>query len=226
MIVQSQQGITLVGGGEWSDADLTEALGLAPTLVAADGGANGLISAGHQPAAVIGDLDSLHPQHRVPLGNRLHRIAEQDSTDFDKCLRSLQAPFVLAIGFSGKRLDHTLAAMSSLVRFGSARVVLLGPADLCVLAPPRVELPVTEGQRVSLFPMADVTGRSVGLHWPIDGIRFGPAEMIGTSNRATRPAVRLEFDRRGMLLLLERGALHSALPALLAVPDWPAARDD
>ena len=46
---------------------------------------------------------------------RLHPIPEQDSTDFDKCLRHIAAPLVLGVGFLGGRVDHELAAFSTLV---------------------------------------------------------------------------------------------------------------
>ncbi|PZX41270.1 thiamine pyrophosphokinase [Roseinatronobacter thiooxidans] len=218
--VDSIYGVTLVGGGIFSQCDLDMALTLAPMLVAADGGANKLMDCGHIPQHVIGDLDSLDAAHLARLGDRLVHIAEQDSTDFDKSLRALHAPFILALGFDGARLDHTLAAMSSLVRHGRARVVLLAAKDICFLAPPRLALTLPVGARVSLFPMAPVSGRSTGLHWPIDGIQFAPAAQIGTSNHAESDRILLEFDHPGMLVLLERAHLAVTLDALQASPDW------
>jgi thiamine pyrophosphokinase len=218
--VDSIYGVTLVGGGIFSQCDLDVALALAPMLVAADGGANKLIDSGHIPQHVIGDLDSLDPAHLARLGNKLVHIAEQNSTDFDKSLRALRAPFILALGFDGGRLDHTLAAMSSLVRHGRARVVLLAAQDICFLAPPSLALPLPVGARVSLFPMAPVGGRSTGLHWPIDGVQFAPADQIGTSNHTDSDQITLEFDQPGMLVLLERAHLRVVLDALQASPDW------
>jgi thiamine pyrophosphokinase len=219
-LVKSRLGVTLVGGGEVVENTVQQALALAPTLVAADGGGNILADLGHLPVAVIGDMDSLRPDLVQLWADRLHPISEQDSTDFDKCLRSIDAPFVLAVGFDGARLDHTLSAMSALVRHGRARVVLVGGQDICFLAPPQIALELGAGARVSLYPMGPVTGRSTGLEWPIDGIDFAPNGVIGTSNRASAAQVGLEIDAPRMLLLLERAALPMALRALLAAPDW------
>ncbi len=220
MPVQSIQGVTLVGGGDLTRPDLEIALSHAPTLVAADGGANILMAWGHMPDRVIGDIDSLETAWQSQLGNRIERIAEQDSTDFDKCLSRISAPFILALGFDGARLDHTLAAMSALTRRGSARIIMKAAADICFLAPPVLELDMAQDARVSLFPMAPVAGRSEGLYWPIDGLQFAPHDVIGTSNRATGGRVRLQFARPGMLVLLERAYLAPVINAVQSVPDW------
>ena len=219
--VDTRDRVTLVGGGELRERDLDHALTLAPVLVAADGGANRLRALGHQPQSVLGDLDSLDPALRAELGNRVVHIPNQDSTDFDKCLARISAPLVIGLGFDGARLDHTLAAMTSLVWHGRARVVLLCAGDICFLAPPQITLTLQPGARVSLFPMAPVTGRSVGLHWPIDGLEFSPAATIGTSNRADQAQVSLSFDAPGMLVLLDRVYLEQVVNLLPDGPDWP-----
>ena len=162
-LVNADTGVTLVGGGSVTSCDLNEARALAPTLVAADGGGNALADLGHRPQAIIGDIDSLRDDLRREWADQVHAIAEQDSTDLDKCLRSISAPFVLGVGFGGARLDHTLSAMTALVRHGRARVILVCEQDVCFLCPPRLALTLAPGARVSLFPMAPVTGRSQGL---------------------------------------------------------------
>lgn len=220
MPVHSHQGVTLVGGGIVEKSDIAHALQRAPVLVAADGGANALLDWGLLPEKVIGDLDSLAPDLHASLNGRLEKIAEQDSTDFDKCLQRIEAPFILALGFDGARLDHTLAAMTSLVRHGSARVIIRAAEDICFLAPPSLAMTLRAGARVSLFPMRQVTGRSDGLHWPIDDLTFAPDRIIGTSNRARTDGVQLEIDAPGMLVLLEPDYLDEALRAVLAAPDW------
>lgn len=220
MAVETIQGVTLVGGGAFAVQDLSLAMALAPVLVAADGGANALCAMGHIPNQVIGDMDSLDPALKRQLAGRLVSVPEQDSTDFDKCLRLIQAPFIIGLGFDGARLDHTLAAMTSLVWHGRARVVLLCAQDICFLAPPQISLDLSVGERVSLFPMTAVTGRSSGLHWPIDGLQFAPDSTIGTSNRAASAEVTLAFDAPGMLVLLERARLQQTVTQLAAGPDW------
>jgi thiamine pyrophosphokinase len=214
-IVRSARGVTLVGGGEIAPEEFTEALALAPTLVAADGGADAALALGRVPQAVIGDFDSITDAGRRAIpADRQHRIAEQDSTDFEKCLTAIAAPFVLALGFTGQRVDHTLAAFSALARHPARRCLIVSDHDVCFLAPPRLALDLPAGARLSLFPLGPVRGESRGLRWPIDGIAFSPEDRIGTSNEVTGP-VHLGFDAPRMLVILPRPHLRVTLRALM-----------
>ncbi|UWQ78001.1 thiamine diphosphokinase [Leisingera sp. S132] len=210
-IVDVPEPITLVGGGELAAGALAEALALAPVLAAADGGAAAALAAGHVPRAVIGDFDSLPEEVRVQLPPEvLHPVAEQDSTDFDKALRMIAAPAVLAVGFLGARVDHQLAAFSTLVQGHETPCVLVGETEVIFHLTRAVALPARAGEVISLFPMQEVQGRSEGLEWPIEGLRMSPMGRIGTSNRAVGP-VRLEAEGPGLLAIVPRRLLADVL---------------
>ena len=202
LIVHETDPIVLVGGGKVKKSTLQAAIVHGKTIVAADGAADVVLRYGLVPDAVIGDFDSISTAARkaIPAG-RQHRIAEQDSTDFEKCLGLIAAPLVIGVGFSGGRLDHQLAALHGLIRYPEQPCVLLGKRDLVFLAPPEVALDPPVKSRFSLFPMMEVGMRSEGLRWPLDGIGFAPGARIGTSNRVCGP-VWLECDRPGMLVIL------------------------
>ena len=228
ILVRHPVGVTLLGRGEVRAEDLAEALGHAPALVAVDGGARVAVELGHLPAAVIGDMDSLPPAQRLALPEgAFHRIKEQDSTDFDKALRSVAAPVILGVGFLGRRADHQLANFNVLIRRWDRRCILIGEHDVIFAAPAAITLDLSAGSRVSLFPLARVSGRSHGLHWPIDGIAMMPDGAIGTSNRVVAdPAgpVRLEFSAPGMLIILPRVSLPSVLEGLAGAEPFAPAR--
>ena len=157
----SPKGVTLIGGGAVTAEDLSLALSLAPVLVAADGGADAAIALGHLPDRAIGDFDSISESARAALGpSRLRHVAEQDSTDFAKALGRIAAPFVLAVGFSGRRLDHTLAALNVMIRHPDPPCIMLAAEDIVFRAPSRLALPLAARTRVSLFPMGAARGRS------------------------------------------------------------------
>lgn len=218
-IVDFHEPVTLVGGGDADAAQLRLALALAPRLLAADGGANMALAEGLRPELVIGDFDSITAETLAAIAADRHmRIEEQESTDFEKCLSRIRAPFILGLGFMGPRADHGLAAWNALVRHVDARCILLGSQDLAFAAPARLELDLAPGTRVSLFPMARVTGRSRGLRWPVDGLVLAPDGRVGTSNEA-EGRVELAFDGRGMLVILPVGCLEAAITALRSVPD-------
>jgi thiamine pyrophosphokinase len=215
-IVQSTAGVTLAGGAAFSGKLLAFSQSLAPRLVAADGGADRLLRLGAVPEAVIGDLDSISAAAKARLADRLFPIGEQMTTDFDKALRSIAAPFVLGIGFLGGRLDHELAALNSLARHPHRRCILLSPRDLAFLAPQALQLRLRPGIRLSLFPLAPVRGTSQGLRWPLEGLDFAPGGMIGTSNEVSAAQVQLRFDRAAMVVILPRSAAAAALDGLLS----------
>lgn len=213
-IVQSLEGVTLVGGGPVSRADLARARALAPVVVAADGGADRCLRSAVMPDAVIGDFDSISAGARAAIAaDRLHVIAEQESTDFDKALRSVAAPFVLALGFAGGRIDHELAVLSTLVR-RAAPCVLVGPQDVVFHCAKGCTLEMKAAERLSLFPMGRVKGQSRGLEWPIAGLEFAPDGQIGTSNRVVAGRVELVFDAPGMLVILPKRYLPQAIAAV------------
>lgn len=212
-LVISDRGVTVVGGGAVTPYDLNTALAVAPTLVAADGGADRALALGKVPDWVIGDLDSItEGARRLVSAGRIHHVAEQDSTDFAKCLTRIAAPFVMAVGFAGLRLDHTLSALTTMAGTPRPFVIMLASDDVVFMAPPRLTLPLMPGTRVSLYPMGPARGISTGLEWPIEGIEFSPSGRAGTSNRANG-VVTLRIEGR-MLLMLPRSTLASVMTAL------------
>lgn len=206
-----------MGGGPFSARDLRLCLSRAPLAVAADGGADRALRFGVMPEAVIGDFDSLSEAARDAIAPaRQHRLEEQTTTDFDKVLRSVEAPVYLALGFAGARLDHGLAVFNTLIRRAGQRCIVIGPKDVAFAAPRELRLTLKVGDTLSLFPFAPVTGQSEGLEWPIEGIAFAPGGMIGTSNRVMRREVRLAFDGPGMLCIVPRARLDAVIRALTA----------
>lgn len=215
-IVRSDTLVTLLGGGEVSATHLAEALQRAPLLVAADGGADQALALGHVPQAVIGDMDSLSTAGRAALPpGIIHQIDEQTSTDFDKALRNISAPGVLAVGFTGRRIDHELAAYHTLVTRPEPPCIVLGGEDLAFHAPTELALDLPVGTRVSLFPLGPVRGEARGLRWPIEPIDFRPWVQIGTSNQTVAPRVEMRFTGPGMLVILPRRQVDAVLAALI-----------
>ena len=89
---------------------------------------------GCQPKQVIGDLDSLSPSLRSELDpSRVIHVAEQDTTDFEKLLIRVDAPFMLAIGFMGGRIDHQMAVQTVLTAYAHRKNMSGGGGrDVCV----------------------------------------------------------------------------------------------
>ena len=210
--------VMLLGDGPAEPDDVKRAYRLAPTIVAADGGAKHAHSLGLPVEHIIGDLDSLtnHELWRKS-GTKVHRIPEQDSTDFEKCLYTIHAKFYLGVGFLGRRLDHSLACLSALVSQRDKPVLLLGETDVVFHVPERFGLELAAETRVSLFPLLPVRGiASEGLQWPIEGIDFAPGGRIGTSNAALGGTMSVALDGPGMLMILPARYLEAVAVTLRA----------
>lgn len=213
--------VTLIGGGVVDKTVLAQARSRAPVLVAADGGANAFRTDRSALAAVVGDLDSLQDVEawRDALGARVVELTEQETTDFEKCLYSVDAPYYLAVGFLGGQWDHSLSAVHMLLKRYDRRVILLGDEELLFLAPRRWRISLPVKSRVSLFPLRRVEAtRSAGLRWGLDGVTLEIGAQVGTSNETASPDVEMDLAGESawssLVVSLDRAHLGAALESL------------
>ncbi|HEY9010185.1 MAG TPA: thiamine diphosphokinase [Devosia sp.] len=178
--------LVIVGGGTVDPALLRELYLTGAHLVGADSGADTIVEAGFKPEAIIGDFDSVAEPHKWLGKARLLHIAEQETTDFEKAIYSTRAPVTVALGMTGKRFDHTLAALDAVTRYASRRaIILVDEDDLALALDRRFSFVVAPGERVSVHPLAPVTfWRSEGLKYPLDAVKLAPGIRTGTSNTA------------------------------------------
>ena len=214
-IVQTSEKVTLVGAGPVKTGTLKDALTLAPYCVAVDGGTELVQKCGIQPSFVIGDMDSASGSDLSRLDpSRVHPIAEQETTDFDKALRNVSSPLIIGVGFTGGRIDHSLANFSTLIKYAESRVILLSKHEIIFHIPRELDLELPVGLRFSVHPMVPVRASSTGLEWPLDPHVFEPGGMLGVSNRVSAATVHIKPDCPGLLAILPRQALARAAEAL------------
>ena len=164
------------------------------------------------PDVITGDLDSIRPEvmeFYERLGVPLVRVDEQDSHDFEKCLRWLQVqqeatgskqPYsVVAYGAFGGRLDQQMANLNMLFRRDFQcfeRFVLLDHHSLALLLAPGAHaiepcLDVEDG-KCGLIPMGGACEAvtTQGLKWNLegDGLAFG--SLVSSSNQIAAPTAR------------------------------------
>ena len=107
----------VLAGRDLAPGALQAWLAWADRVVAADGGADLCRAAGHEPDAIVGDLDSIGD------ASGLTRDEDQDTSDADKLLAYFAREGindVILIGVEGDRLDHVLATLYLLRAFGDA----------------------------------------------------------------------------------------------------------
>lgn len=201
--------VTIVGGAGFLRQDLRDCLDNAPILVAADGAANAFEEDRYKPNYIVGDLDSLtNKKYWDASRTTIFKIDEQETTDFEKCLYTINANTYFCTGFIGRRADHFLSVCSTLVKYYYKKVILVGSHDVIFHIPKTIEMTLPLGTRVSLFPMRNLLGiNDRGLRWPISGLEFDPLKRVGTSNETVSKKVKLTFSDNGMLILLPRSSL-------------------
>ncbi len=181
--------VVLVGGGEVDSAVLQRFSHL--PLVAADGGANYLRKLGIMPSVVLGDLDSVDDRSFWKNQSKVIEIAEQDTTDFEKCLYSIEAPYFIAVGFTGGQLDHTLASLHVMHKLHrQKKVIVVDSNDAVIVSSDQIDLQLQLDIRVSLFPLGPIQFKSSdGLKYPLDNLTMQSGSFIGTSNCSVQSEV-------------------------------------
>ncbi|WP_332699949.1 thiamine diphosphokinase [Devosia sp.] len=208
--------MAIVGGGAVDPALLVELAARGVALVGADGGADAIGDAGLLPAAIIGDLDSLADRSEWEARTRVIHIPEQLTTDFQKSLYSTRAPVTLALGMTGKRLDHTLAALSAVLEYAPTRKLLLvDEVDVALAVVGPIAFEAVERERVSIHPLLPISfSHSTGLFYPMDGLTLEPGGLIGTSNEGTGGRVEVvPVDDTPWLLILGKERLWDLIEA-------------
>ncbi len=146
--------LAIVGGGTVDPGLLRDLADRGVALVGADGGGDAIGAAGLVPSAIIGDLDSLFDRAGWEARTRVIHIPEQITTDFQKALYSTRAPVTLALGMTGGRLDHTLAALSAVLQVAlERRVLLVDEVDVALAVSGPFAFDATHRERVSIHPL-------------------------------------------------------------------------
>lgn len=213
--------LVIVGGGAVDHAVLAELAARGAALVGADGGGDVIARAGLHPAAIIGDFDSLSDPESWEGRTELRQIAEQDSIDFEKALYSTTAPVTVALGMTGDRFDHTLAALDAVTRQAHGRrIILVDAHDIALALTGPFDFAVDPGDRVSVHPLMPITfTRSEGLMFTLDGLTLAPGLRTGTSNAATEGPFSIVPEAASTgpwLLILKRSYLMALIDRLLA----------
>jgi len=218
VLLRYQTPIAIVGGGS-VDPDLLHELALRNiALIAADGGADTIDAAGLLPEAIIGDLDSLTDRARWEKRSQVIHIPEQITTDFQKALYTTEAPVTLALGMTGKRLDHTLAALSALHEVAQDRhVILVDEVDVALALSGPFAFEAAEKERVSVHPLVPIIfERTEGLFYPMTELLLDPAGRLGTSNEGIGGRVEIvPRDATPYLLILGRERLWDLVRGLV-----------
>jgi thiamine pyrophosphokinase len=182
----------------------------APTLLAADGGANHLARLGLRPTAVIGDLDSISAETRSWLGeNRMVHQPDQDRTDLEKALEyafeEIAVDRLTVLAALGGRTDHDLGNFGLLARLAMGERLVFETEEQQVLAVAgKADLAAMPGETWSFWtfdPSVRVTVE--GVRWPLVDVEICAGTTLTISNEAVSDQVHIRA-RGGPVLVFRR----------------------
>lgn len=179
----------------------------AEVLMAADGAADRLLSAGVVPHRIVGDFDAVS-QGAMRSGALLVRDPDQGRTDCDKLLSLAWAGKHAAITLAsveGDLPDHSLATLHSALASGLAvRIAYRRGIGWMLRNGDEVSVSATTGARVSLLPLAHCDDVCLaGVEWPVDAAVMRPGGFSSISNRATEPTIQASLGLGAALLFVE-----------------------
>ena len=137
-------------------------------IIAADGGADRLLEYEILPDKVIGDLDSISDKTATKLEDWLILNKDIQKTDLEKSVEyaiERGAKKIQIVGWSGGRIDHTIAALG--LAFDS-RIELVDEQFTVKCIP---DLEVIEGEKGTLFSLIAIPEARVsieGARWKLD----------------------------------------------------------
>lgn len=143
----------------------------ATLLVCCDGAANACVAYGITPDIIIGDVDSVSPELKIALADRVIHVQDQEINDLTKAFRYVLSQGhrkITILGATGLREDHTLGNLALLMDYSEeAEVEMLSDygrfypcKDLCRLS-------VRKGQEVSIFNFGATGFASKGLQYSL-----------------------------------------------------------
>lgn len=212
-IVRDQQepALLVANGAPCSEELLGQLLEWSPFVLALDGALPRLLRLGIKVDAVLGDFDSIGMKSEELMPWQPIRVIEtqdQEFTDLEKGLMFLIEEGHRAVNIvwgTGRRLDHTLANLTNLVKFSQQLTINLVDDHSRVYPLPRqFEKWYPAGTLISLFPIGKVEGiRTENLVFGLQDEALETGIRIGTSNQVAADGWVKISHRSGHLLMME-----------------------
>ncbi len=219
-LIEFENELVIIGGGDINISLLQSLHKNGASIIAADGGANICNRAGIIPEAIIGDMDSLKNMASWQGKSRLLKICEQETTDFEKCLYSTKAPLTIALGISGSRFDHMLAALDIVAKYAALRhIILVDEKNIALAIIGDFSFQLEKGEQLSIFPLGKIEfERSQGLLYPLDELKMELGKKISISNKTTGSSFSIEVkngNKTPYLLIIDNDYLDDLIKKLV-----------
>ena len=215
IVKEKQEPALLIANGfPCSSALLEGLLEWSPYVLVLDGALEKVLLRQIKIDAVLGDFDStkvnlnLLKEEQFPL--EIFRRPDQEKTDLEKGIELLIEkgfPAVNIIWATGKRMDHTFANITNMIKYRSQikMVMLDDHSTIYPLSPSQVFTKwYVKGEIVSLIPVGTAKGISTqNLKYPLKNEALELGGRMGNSNEVLQDGEVSISYKTGELLLIE-----------------------
>jgi thiamine pyrophosphokinase len=180
-------------------------------IIASDGAANTLYKLKYTPDYIVGDLDSISSQVLSNFKKRkveIRKSPEQQHNDFEKCVLfagKIGCNKIIIIGFSGKRIDHTINNFSILKKYSKLSYIkFLDDSFETFFLKKKSNISYRKNEVVSISAFPKATGiNTSGLKYKLKNgiLEFGKRE--GSLNKSISNTINIEFKKGSLLIFLK-----------------------
>ncbi|WP_396175833.1 thiamine diphosphokinase [Flavobacterium sp.] len=203
--------LIIANGAACSQELLGQLLEWSPLVIVLDSAIDRVLELGIKVDVLLGDFDrgfdaTYYKEIHYPLD--IIYTPDQNQTDLEKAFDYLierNFPAANVVWATGKRADHTLTNITSIVKFrNQLKIVLFDDHSKIFLLPQTFQKWYPKNTIISLIPIGDVHGvQSKNLFYPLKDESLMLGYRTGSSNHVTEDGIVLIEHAAGDLLLME-----------------------
>ena len=203
--------LIIANGLACSSELLGQLLEWSPLVVVLDSAIERVVNLGIKVDVLLGDFDrnfdaEYYKNHQYPM--EIVHTPNQDKTDLEKAFDYLiekDHKAVNVIWATGKRADHTITNITSIVKYRKQlKIVVIDDHSKIFLLPNSYEKWYPKNTTISLIPIGKVTGITTkNLFYPLNQEELTIGYRTGSSNHVTKDGIVSIEHIDGDLLLME-----------------------
>ena len=203
--------LIIANGAECNLELLGQLLEWSPIVIVLDSAMDRILDLNIKVDVLLGDFDrgfdpEYYKEKQYPI--EIVHTPNQDKTDLEKAFEYLierNIPAVNVVWATGKRADHTITNITSIVQYrNQLKIVLLDDHSKIFLLPKRFEKWYTANTLLSLIPIGNVSGiHSKNLFYPLKNDTLTIGYRTGSSNHVLKDGIVIIEHNEGDLLLME-----------------------
>lgn len=203
--------LIIANGAECDPELLGQLLEWSPIVIVLDSAMDRVLDLNIKVDVLLGDFDrdfsaEYYKEKQYPL--EIIHTPNQDKTDLEKAFDYLierKIPAVNVVWATGKRADHTITNITSIVQYRNLlKIVILDDHSKIFLLPKRFEKWYTANTPISLIPIGNVSGiHSENLFYPLKNDTLTIGYKTGSSNHVAKDGIVVIEHSDGDLLLME-----------------------